>query len=60
MMQFIRAAKGAMYAISSIEFGGYQIDTALHLVMAFCPVVLLSRFVSLKKSANATLGLILF
>lgn len=59
-MRFIRAAKNAMYAISSTRVAGYQIDTGLHLVMAFCLTVLLSRFVSLKKSASVTLGLILF
>jgi len=60
MMGFIRAAKNGMYAISNIHIGGYQIDTGLHLVVGFCLVVLLSRFVSLKKSVHATLGLILF
>ena len=48
-----------MYAISNIHVGGYQIDTGLHLVVGFCLVVLLSQFVSLKKSVSATLGLIL-
>ena len=59
-MRFIRVAKNGMYAISNIHIGGYQIDTGLHLLVGFCLVVLLSRFVSLKKSVNATLGLILF
>jgi len=59
-MRFIRVAKNGMYAISNIHIGGYQIDTGLHLVVGFCLVVILSRFVSLKRSVSATLGLILF
>ena len=60
MIELIKAAKNGMYAISSVEVGGYQIDTGLHLLVGFGLVVLLSRFVSLKKSVSATLGLILF
>jgi hypothetical protein len=60
MMKLIRTAKHGMYAISSMQIGGYQIDTGLHLVVGFCLVVLLSRFVSMKNSLKVTVGLILF
>jgi hypothetical protein len=60
MIDFIRAAKNGMYAISNIQIGGYQIDNGLHLAVGFCLVVLFSRVVSLRKSVSATLGLILF
>ncbi|MFC1661445.1 hypothetical protein ACFL3S_08360, partial [Gemmatimonadota bacterium] len=60
MMEFIRAAKDGMYAISNIQIGGYQIDTGLHLLVGFCLVLFLSRFVSLKLGVNTTLGLIVF
>ena len=59
MIEFIKAAKSGMYAVSSIEIGGYQIDTGLHLMVGFALVVLLSRTASLGTSVNATLGLIL-
>jgi hypothetical protein len=60
MIELIKAVKHGMYAISNVKVGGYQIDTGLHLLVGFGLVVLLSRFVSLKKSVSATLGLILF
>jgi hypothetical protein len=60
LIDFIKAAKNGMYALSSIQIGGYQIDTGLHLVVGFGLVVILSRSLSLKMSVSATLGLILF
>ena len=58
MMEFLEAAKNGFYAFTHIELWGYQIDTPLHLAVAFGLVLLFARFVSLRRSVNLTLGLI--
>jgi hypothetical protein len=59
LMDFLRAAKNRFYDLTHLELWGYEIDTPLHLAVAFGLVFLFARVFSLRLSVLTTIGLIL-
>ncbi len=58
MLDFFRTLRQTLYNISSCQIGGFQIDTALHLLVGFAMVLIFSRFFKIKTSVYLSLGLI--
>jgi hypothetical protein len=58
LLELLRTIRNALYDLSSIQVYGVGIDGLLHLVFAFAAIIVLHRYLGLKKSVYIAAALI--
>ncbi len=58
MLELLRTMRNALYDLSSIQVYGVGIDGLLHLVFAFAAIIVLHRYLGLRKSVYIAAALI--